>query len=116
MDEPLSGLDYGYQARLLARFINLAREGRAILFSTHSPDHALRVSTRVVVLHGGSMRADGAPRDVVTPELIRSLYGVEVSIAADRDGRTALIPDVDRCIDMTEQDPRPPARTDIAMQ
>ena len=95
MDEPMSGLDYGYQVRLSAHFIRLVREGRTILFSTHSPDHAMRISTRIIVLHKGAIVADGAPADIVTPALFQALYGVAVSTATDDKGRIALIPDID---------------------
>lgn len=95
MDEPMSGLDYGYQVRLSAHFIQLVREGRTILFSTHSPDQAMRISTRIIVLHKGAIVANGAPADVVTPALFQSLYGVAVSTVTDAKGRTAVIPDID---------------------
>lgn len=95
MDEPMTGLDYGYQVLLLRHLVSLTREGRAVLFSTHNPDHAIQVATRVDVLRDGLIAASGAPGDVVTPQLMRSLYGVDVSIARDSGGRSALIPVLD---------------------
>ena len=95
MDEPMTGLDYGHQALLLRHLTSLTREGHAVLFSTHNPDHAMQVATRVDILRNGLIAVSGAPKDVVTPKLMNSLYGVDVSIASDAAGRRALIPELD---------------------
>ena len=47
MDEPTASLDFGNQAMVLGRIRDLAREGYGIVLSTHDPDHALLVATRV---------------------------------------------------------------------
>jgi len=79
MDEPLSGLDYGHQIELLRSLRDLAAQGFGILMTTHHPDQALMVSTRIATLVDGRIDADGAPRDVITPETIRRLYGVTLA-------------------------------------
>lgn len=80
MDEPVNGLDYGNQIRLLELIENLAKEGYTFLKTTHYPDHALLVSSRIVVMNGGKIVADGAPDDVLSSEMIREIYGVESDI------------------------------------
>jgi iron complex transport system ATP-binding protein len=75
MDEPLAGLDYGHQIRLLRRLRELAGNGYGVLFTTHDPGAALGVSTRAATLCGGRIDADGAPREVITPGAIRRIYG-----------------------------------------
>ena len=85
MDEPVSGLDYGNQMRLLEMITQLAAEGYTFLKTTHYPDHALLVSSRVVVMHEGRMIADGAPNEVINPSMLRDIYGVEADIVAHRD-------------------------------
>ena len=67
LDEPATGLDYGNQWRLLALVRELAAEGRAVVQSTHYPDHVLGAADRAVLLHGGRIVADGVPDAVVTP-------------------------------------------------
>lgn len=96
MDEPMTGLDYGYQVRLLQHLIDLASEGHAILFSTHNPEHAVHAATRVAVLRGGAIIADGSPADTITPALIRNLYGVDVSTLTNAQGLTAIVPSIVR--------------------
>jgi len=76
MDEPLTGLDYGNQIRLLDRLAELAETGLGILMTTHAPDLAAMVSTRVAVLIEGRIAADGSPDAVVTDAMIGRLYGV----------------------------------------
>ncbi|WP_414449314.1 ABC transporter ATP-binding protein [Burkholderia sp. 22PA0099] len=78
MDEPLTGLDYGHQLRLHALLADLAREGYAILHTTHRPDDACHAATRVVVLDRGRLAADGAPHDVLDATAIGALYGTPV--------------------------------------
>ena len=91
MDEPTSSLDYGNQLRVLERVRLLARQGYTVLLSTHDPQHALRFSQKVLALSGGQVAADGCTVDVLTPELIRLLYGVEAVVLDTPYGR-ALLP------------------------
>lgn len=78
LDEPVTGLDYGHQLRLLALLKRLAAQGISILSSTHRPEHALASANRVLVLHEGRLIADGAPHDVIDSALMARLYQVAV--------------------------------------
>ena len=80
MDEPTSALDYGNTVRVLSCVRQLAREGLSIVQSTHQPDQAFLYSDRTLVLHGGTVRAFGNPKDVITSELVSDIYGVDVEI------------------------------------
>lgn len=92
MDEPVSGLDYGNQWRLLALIRELAAEGRGIILSSHHPDHVLNAASRALLLHQGRIIADGAPESVVTPAHIRRLYDLEVDRHPLPDGLLTLVP------------------------
>jgi iron complex transport system ATP-binding protein len=78
MDEPFTGLDYGHQMELMERLRILKGQGFGILMTTHQPDHAAMIATRVTTLVAGRIADDGAPEDIVTPAVIRRLYGVEM--------------------------------------
>jgi len=80
MDEPVNGLDYGNQIRLLELIKSLSQEGYTFLKTTHYPDHALLVSTRVVVLNAGKIVADGEPHQVINSQMIEDIYGVQSDI------------------------------------
>jgi iron complex transport system ATP-binding protein len=85
MDEPVNGLDYGNQMRLLGMISELANEGYTFLKTTHYPDHALLVSSRVVVMHEGRIIADGAPEAVISPQMLHDVYGVSADILMHRE-------------------------------
>ncbi len=87
MDEPLAGLDYGHQVRLLARLESLAAEGYGVLMTTHDPDQPLSGCHRVALLKDGRIAVDGPPGEVLTPDAILMLYGVSVDLLCDAGGR-----------------------------
>ena len=91
MDEPTSALDYGNQLRVLQLVRELAAEGYAVLLSTHNPQHALTFATQTLALVGGSVAALGRPDEVLTPELVGRLYGVDVIFEETAAGRV-LVP------------------------
>lgn len=82
MDEPTANLDYGNQIRVLGKVKELAQSGYTIIQSTHSPDHAFWFANRVLALKDGRVAALGPPAQVLTPQLISSLYNVEVQVEA----------------------------------
>ncbi|MBB3104329.1 ABC transporter ATP-binding protein [Azomonas macrocytogenes] len=91
MDEPVSGLDFGHQIRLLRHLERLAADGYGILKTTHHPDHALACASRVAVLHQGRIEVDDVPDKVLTPERIRRLYRVDVEVLRVSGGRSVVI-------------------------
>ena len=91
MDEPTSALDYGNQLRVLNLVRELSKEGYAVLLSTHNPQHALTFASRILALSGGRVAALGAPQDVLTRDIVSSLYGVDVTFA-DTEGGRVLVP------------------------
>jgi len=92
MDEPLSGLDYGHQVRLIKLLQSLAEEGRSVLMSTHHPDHAMWGSTRVALLIDGRIEADGPPAEVLDQAAMQRLYSVDVVSLRAPDGRVVFLP------------------------
>jgi iron complex transport system ATP-binding protein len=80
MDEPVNGLDYGNQIRLLELIDALAKEGYTFLKTTHYPDHALLISSRVAVMNGGKIIANGAPDEVIRASMIEKVYGIKADI------------------------------------
>jgi len=75
-DEPLAALDVRHALQTLA----LAHERRATGGTVVMSLHDLRLAHRldeVVVLHEGVLVAHGAPADVLTPTLLREVFGVQ---------------------------------------
>jgi iron complex transport system ATP-binding protein len=89
LDEPTAGLDPA-QALAVADILRaLARSG-AVLFSTHDVALAARVADAIVLMRDGSVVAQGAPRDALTPQTLRDAYGREGRLQ-DVDGDVAFI-------------------------
>jgi len=66
--------------RFGGRIEALARQGMAIILSTHDPDQAFRCCDKVVLLHRGRMLAQAAPEEAITPAALKTLYGVDVQV------------------------------------
>ncbi len=92
MDEPTASLDFGNQVVVLQKTRQLAERGIGILLSTHDPDHAFAIATRVALMHDGKIIAAGQPAEVLTPARLLDVYGVEVTIERLADGRTVCSP------------------------
>lgn len=80
MDEPTANLDYGNSFRVMERIESLAAKGYTILFSTHDPNQAFRYASRVLALKDGALLCDGAPAEVLTEQMLSTLYGIDVAV------------------------------------
>jgi energy-coupling factor transporter ATP-binding protein EcfA2 len=65
LDEPTRGIDPEAKARLAGFLRAHARDGGVALFATHDVELAAAVATRVVMLAGGEVIADGDPATVL---------------------------------------------------
>lgn len=82
LDEPTASLDFGNQALVLREVRALAaRDGLAVLMTTHHPDHAFLVGDAAMLLHAGALVGPAPPEALVTAEMLASAYGVEAVIA-----------------------------------
>ncbi|WP_338136185.1 anchored repeat-type ABC transporter ATP-binding subunit [Pseudoclavibacter albus] len=76
LDEPFTGLDMPTQELLGELFVELARDGRAVLTTTHDLVHAMTASDRVAVLSAGTISASGTPAELAEPGIWASAFGV----------------------------------------
>lgn len=85
-DEPTAGLDPAHQIATMQTFARLAQDGRSVLVSLHDLGLAARHCTRLVILHNGGIAADGPPREVLTPDLIRAAFGISAHLEMTPNG------------------------------
>jgi ABC-2 type transport system ATP-binding protein len=72
LDEPTVGLDVPSRARIVADVHALAEAGIAVLWATHLVDE-VRAGDRVIVMHRGTVRADGERDALLRAHGARSL-------------------------------------------
>jgi iron complex transport system ATP-binding protein len=91
MDEPTLHLDLAHQVALLSSIRRLRdQRGLTVLAVLHDLNLAAAFAPRVAVLDEGRIVADGPPGEVLTPDLVRRVFGVAVDEARTADGRRHL--------------------------
>lgn len=92
LDEPTSMLDLGHQVEVLELLKGLSGGGRSLLLVLHDLIAAARYADHLVAMKGGQVIAAGRPETIVTPELVRTLYGVDAEILrAPGDGAPVVV-------------------------
>ncbi len=81
LDEPAAALDLHNQERLL-RLLNILREPRdkAIVFTTHDPNHALTAADEALLMMPDGQPLHGPASEMITPQNLERLYGVPMRI------------------------------------
>ena len=92
MDEPTASLDLGNRLLVLERVRALREQGYGIVFSTHDPDQAHELATRIAVIADGRLAAYGSPEETLTGEMLSSVYGVTVTVEHTPSGRAVVVP------------------------
>lgn len=85
-DEPVAGLDPAAQIRTMQVFADLAAEGRAVMASIHDLGLAARHCTRLLVISGGRLVADGPPEAVLTDALLDEVFGLRARLILGENG------------------------------
>ena len=80
LDEPTAAVDLRHQEIVLELARWVADEGGAVVVVLHDLELAAAWSDRMVMLSGGRVRAEGAPAEVLTPELVEEVYQQPVLI------------------------------------
>ena len=86
-DEPIAGLDPAHQISTMQSFARLAAQGKSVLVSLHDLGLAARHCTRLVLLEGGRIVADGPAAEVLTPERVAEVFGITAYLADTPEGR-----------------------------
>lgn len=79
-DEPTSHLDFKNQAVVLQTMQKLVKKGLTIIMTSHFPDHAWLLSSRVAMMGGSGFVAIGPADEVMTEENLSATYGVKVRV------------------------------------
>ncbi|PQO33700.1 ABC transporter ATP-binding protein [Blastopirellula marina] len=86
MDEPTSSLDLRQQVDVLTFIKKWTLENRiATVIAIHDLNLAAQFADNVCMLANGRVFGQGAPRELLTPEAIASVYGVTAHIVHEND-------------------------------
>jgi len=84
LDEATSNLDVYHVLSILERIRTRVRKhGLSVVSALHDLDLAAAFCDRLIVLHQGRIQARGRVEEVLRPELIREVYGLDARISPD---------------------------------
>ncbi|MFT3719542.1 MAG: heme ABC transporter ATP-binding protein [Pseudorhodoferax sp.] len=87
LDEPTAALDLAHQHQALQLLRRLAHaQGLGVVLVLHDLNLALRYADGAVLLADAALQAAGPVREVLTPERVLAVWGVQCSAAAAGDG------------------------------
>ncbi|MFE6281220.1 ABC transporter ATP-binding protein [Streptomyces sp. NPDC057877] len=87
LDEPTTYLDLHHQLDVLRTVVRLREErGLTVVMVLHDLAHAARFAERIVALRDGRVVADGAPKEVVTPDFLARVLRVAGRVGRDPEG------------------------------
>jgi iron complex transport system ATP-binding protein len=93
LDEPTSHLDFGNQLKILSLVDDLAKRGFSIIMTSHFPDHAFLIPTKVALMKNQSFVAMGPANDILTEENMKQTFDIDVKILfIEQANRKACIP------------------------
>ena len=81
LDEPTLHLDINHQIELLELLKSLAKKKNLIIIMvSHDLNLASRFSDKILILKEGKIYRAGLPEEVLTPQIIKEVYGIKVEI------------------------------------
>ncbi len=110
LDEPTASLDIQHRLGIFRILTDRAHdEGLAVVVVTHDVNLAAQFCSHVLLLHEGRVVASGAPREVITPDVLNPVYGVRLVTLRppNESGPEWVVPVLDRKISPAAG---PPAR------
>ncbi|MET0419355.1 MAG: ABC transporter ATP-binding protein, partial [Actinoplanes sp.] len=83
LDEPTTFLDIAHQYELMELFRNFHDDGKTIVSVLHDLNQAARYADHLIVMRDGQIVTTGAPGDIITAELVETVFGLKALVAPD---------------------------------
>ncbi|HML87826.1 MAG TPA: ABC transporter ATP-binding protein [Methylomusa anaerophila] len=80
LDEPTASLDLLYQEEIFRYCQVMCRQGKTVLIIAHDIKLAAKFCSRLILLAGGAIVADGTPAEVITVENLEKAYGLHSAV------------------------------------
>lgn len=93
LDEPTTYLDICHQLEIMQLLDRLNKElGLTVVMVLHDLNHTIQYTQHVIAVKKGELVCEGDPKTVVTPKLLKDVYGVVADEFQCRNGMRALVP------------------------
>ncbi|SDG92420.1 ABC transporter ATP-binding protein [Sulfitobacter delicatus] len=97
LDEPTTFLDVAHQIEVLDLLVDLnTAQGTTIVMVLHDLNLAARYADHLIAVGGGGIRAEGAPQQVLTEELVQTVFGLSCRIVTDPVSHTPVMVPIGR--------------------
>ncbi len=80
LDEPTSSLDLTHQHLTLQTARKFSKNDTVVITVLHDLNLAAQYADKILVLKGGKRFAFGRPKDILTPDIIKIAFGIEVYV------------------------------------
>lgn len=91
LDEPTTFLDIRYQFETLDLIKKMNAAGKTSIVVLHDIGQAARYADQLVVMRDGRIYQSGGPGEIVTPKMIRDVYGLECLVYPDPVTKTPAV-------------------------
>ena len=94
LDEPTSNLDVRHQidvTKLLKKMVS--EKGILTIMISHDINIAAQYSDEIIMMHDGKIFATGTPKEVITEDNLRTVYGVECVVVEDQGSPHVILRD-----------------------
>ena len=97
LDEPTTFLDINHQVEVLDLLTDLVRNrGRTVVVVLHDLNLACRYADHIVAMKSGQIAAEGRPVNVVTEQVVKTVFGIDSRIVIDPVSQTPMIVPIGR--------------------
>jgi len=96
LDEPTASLDIKYQAQIFEILGTCNQKaGQTIIVALHDLNLAAAFCRKLILIHKGGIVASGTPSQVLVPERLEQVYGVDVEmLRLPENGRMVFMPKI----------------------
>ena len=92
LDEPISALDIAHQIHVLSLLREIARDlNLAVVLVIHDVNLASRFCDTLIALKQGCVAAQGAPKELMTPELLSGIFDVPMRVFSEDGAPLAFV-------------------------
>ena len=97
LDEPTTFLDVAHQVEVLDLLVDLnMAQGTTIVMVLHDLNLAARYADHLIAVGDGGIRAEGPPAEVLTEELVKTVFGLSCRIVNDPVSQTPCMVPIGR--------------------